>query len=211
MQQIQLQPSSFTLLVAISAFFLLVGVKKYKDFSFLTHWISNLGEWKTKSRIYFSASLLLIGALGIDFLQKLSTFLPNTIFLSLGILSFYGALASLVAIVFLPIGRNTELHMKIGAILYRLFINLALIALIFPLATLKSTLVIVLTLTAIFFTNMLSVSGGTLYKKYGEIPINLTKVRNKEKSFVTKNATIWEWLTVVSLLVWVITVNTILG
>ncbi|MCL5010605.1 MAG: hypothetical protein M1127_00090 [Patescibacteria group bacterium] len=202
------------LIVGLSAFLVflpfyfavlfLVVEKQYKNYSVLTFWLSNLGAKKSRGRSAFNVCLFVFGLFGLLLGRTLFEILPQTSLAS-AMSAFFSAAALLaVFIPFFPTDRKRKIHTAIANLLFvcilvasLLFTFLVFVSKLFP------VFLAVFSLAVFVFSFLTVYSYLKLKAKYGGRALgDLVCERKKEKSFVLKNATLWEWLVFSSLVVW---------
>lgn len=170
--------------------------KKYPDFSFKTHWISNLGEKKSKSYPCFTTGLLLLSFLGFLFLLGFYNSQGSSLTNQLTFLSGLSVLFSIFLITFFPMDVKLITHMRIARFLFfsLVIFNLTLL----PKFNLLNLLEIILLI-------LFGISCRLLFYNY-PLPetVNLVKIRRSEKSLLVRNATILEWLVFLVQLIWLL-------
>ncbi|MCX6789673.1 MAG: DUF998 domain-containing protein [Candidatus Gribaldobacteria bacterium] len=186
------------------AILFLVVRKRYKNYSVLTFWLSNLGAKKSRSRFIFNICFFVFGLFNLLFCLILFEILPQT-FLTLVMLVFLSLAAIFtVFIPFFPMDKKRKAHETIANFLFfcilaacLLFTYFNLISQMFP------VFLTVFSLVVVVFSFLTVYSYLKLKAKYGERAMgDLVFERKKEKSFILKNATLWEWLVFSSVIVW---------
>lgn len=161
--------------------------KKYPGFSFKTHWISNLGEKKSKSYPWFTVGLRLLSFLGLFFVLNFNRS-PLTFLAGLGIL-FSIFLATLF-----PMDIKLTAHMGTACLLFFFLIvfNLTLLPQLSPLIFLEIILLALLTLAS-----------GLFYRKYPlSATADLVNVMKKERSPLIRSVALLEWLIFANQAIW---------
>lgn len=186
--------TAFIFYTPILLFFLYIGSKKYKGYSILSQWLSDLGDSRYKSSILVVSAWVVYGLVYPFFIWGLSNILPDLVFSSLVVFLFsvflvFGLLASL-----LPNNKYNTLH-YICVIIDLLCLTLSYVLLtyiilgsdpipknfiIFNIVIIALTIVFVYSFAKIFFKARRT--GYTLYK-----------VIREEKSFVLHYITALEW------------------
>ncbi len=188
---------NLVLLVFLVAF---AAPHKYQSFSFVTHWMSNLGEKGSKSFWLFNAPLFIWGVLNIiiGIIFK-SVLLQTFLFSNLTIFFFFSLSGGIILVSFFPTNKNRVLHGIAGGILF-ISITFFCFAMISNIAVSgwpgSLTALFLAELMIIFILSViLTLSRTRLHLKYGWKNIrNLVEVRKIEKSFFLKNGSVWEWL-----------------
>lgn len=170
--------------------------KKYPDFSFKTHWVSNLGEKNSKSYLYFVFGFLILAILGIFFAINMFHYLGFNFYGFSVVGSLIFAVISIFFVILYPMDINYPKHQSIAQ-----FLLLALFLInVFSLLTIFSNskfpiFLLLLNISGIVFDVLFSISGRMLFNKYkiNELQ-NLTLIIKNEKNFLIKNTTVFEWL-----------------
>lgn len=191
------------ILLFTSLSLMVMAILLYPGFSFKTHWISNLGERGAKSRFFYSISIVNLALLGYSLNQAISN--SYSIY-NLGYLVFILGLLSLLIVLMVPVNACKVLHEIIAVVMFVLVCVGMLIASYYV----PSPILLVIALLIVVNQLLIARNGVILYKKFGEIPINLVEKRNRVKDLFARNSTIAEWTLLVLVYIWIITVITVL-
>lgn len=197
-----------SVVLAISFVLLIVATSRYPGYSIKTHWISNLGEARSKTRSIFLVATGFIFIAGI-YTISLLLLQEGGLTLKIGALILSTALLFLLPTMYIPMDRNLELHTKVGGVMF-LFINVGMMLIVFSPHFYGSPTLLMSTISVIVFVNLLGYASGILYRKFGAIPANLVEIRDREQNIIVKNATVWEWVTILTILLWIVLINEII-
>lgn len=180
---------------------LFVARKKYKNYSFFSFWISNLGERQSHSYPIFVISLFIFGFLNLLFTKIFSELLPDIILSKIATSFLYLGNLAVILVIFYPMDIKLRIHERISGFLF-IGVMGSVLFLIYPIyiSDLFPNFLIVLGMVILFFSTLLTYSFIKLKTKYGSEAIkNLVEVRKIENSFVLRNATFWEWVSFISM------------
>lgn len=192
--------------IYLPIFLLLLNLAKrrYKDYSPQSFWMSNLGEFHSPSYRIFTTSLLLLGILNLFFIPHLLGLLPKSILSSLAAFCLYVSVLSSILIIFYPMDTKPKEHELIS---YPLFLGIFGSSLLF-IDPIRSSdripnFLILFNLLIMVFATLSVVSFWRLTVKYQrKVGDDCLEYIRAEKSFLLKNATLWEWILLYLVILW---------
>ena len=178
--------------------------KKYRRYSVLTFWVSNLGEERAASHYIFNVCFLIFAFLNLFFLKGLFEIMPDLILSKIALYFFALSIVALILIVFLPMDKRPKVHQVIAS---SLFIGMSgfILFSIYPVyvSEVLPRFLVLLNVIILIFVSLTAFTFKKLLSKYGAPALtDLVGERKKENSLLLKNATLWEWATFVSSLLW---------
>ncbi|MBU1327131.1 DUF998 domain-containing protein [Patescibacteria group bacterium] len=194
---------AFILYLPVFLMLLFLAVKRYKEYSFTSLWMSNLGDTRHQSSVLFNSGFLLYGLLSLFFVNGLSRILPNMLIPTVAILFLYICSFSTIVASLIPMNKNLNVHHKFSNMVF-MSITAFSALLIYPISVsnIISRYFLVLNVILIVLSVVLSVSFARLVKKTGKIPISLFEIRKTEKCFIVRNAAVQEWIFFLVVIVW---------
>ncbi len=196
---------AYILYLPLFLFLIFFGAcKQYGRYSIFTFWVSSLGEKKAASHYIFNVSFLILAFLSAFFLQGFFSLIPDLFLAKIALGFFVLSLIALILMVFAPLDRKPKCHEIIthglfgslaGFILFS--INPIYVSGAFP------GFLVLLNVIILFFSLLTTYTFTKLKIKYGAPALrDFVSVRKKEKSYLLKNAPLWEWITFISLVLW---------
>jgi hypothetical membrane protein len=174
---------------------LILAAKRHKGLVLANNWISNLGDTRFPSGRLFNVSLFLYGFFSIFLIINLYQFLPNLFISKIAVLlmclsSFSTMMTSLV-----PLNKNIAVHHAYSNMIYGSMVGFLLL-LLYPLYVIKDFPRPILALNILILCNLtlFAVAYLPIERRLGKIPESMVTVRKEEKSFIIRNAAIWQWM-----------------
>jgi len=195
---------AYPVILLSSIIFLLFAMKKYGHFSLLRRTMSGLGGEHKKSQIYFDISMILVGLGTIILAYFLNLKLPNTIENIIMTFAMVMACVGTIFVSFFPesFRKKDKLvthYMTAGTAFAGFFIAALFFSIIILTTNISNWLLIFPILV------ILSLIGCSHTIKY-----NKPYYPGIKRKFM-KNINIWEWFSIISIFIWVISLYLILS
>lgn len=194
---------TFMFYLPIFLLLLFLAFRKYKRYSFSSFWLSDLGDTRSPGSIFFNIAIFLFGLLGIFFVRGLARIMPNLISANISLFFLYLSSVSSIVLSFAPMNKNLDLH-HIFATMTFLGLAIASLFSVLPIFYLGLFPKYLLLLNgAIFLLSFLMfVAFRKFVINYGNILDTLSKIREKEKSFLVRNVGRLELILILTVIMW---------
>lgn len=166
-------------------------MKEKSGFSIYTHWISNLGDTRTRSHTSFDIIALIYSIFNVLFTNKIQSTISNNFLATICIALLYAFSLLIILIIVFPMNKNFKVHRIVSDLL---FISI-LTALILLFLQIKTSIILqLLLLTTIAFGFTFITTFINMKLKYKKVPKTLVGFRKKEKSIFIRNICVLEWI-----------------